>query len=257
MKNKSITIISMLALLGAGVANAQVYVINGNSYVPEALTENVAVGSWGPQTAQSTNQYSGFILISGAGYYYFGTGDIYSDIFYAFHFSDSSYYLDYGLLLNTNQMSQASYNSLGGFAIAPIDPSLNLNEVTPALANVPAYTTTHSYNVVVDVGVSNPTTLYFGVGDSYWGDNSGSFNLQITQLQAVAPILPMLTLTGAGTNILLMWPTNATGFALQSTADLVSQSSWSSVFPLPVVIGTNNVVTNSILGTSRFYRLVQ
>jgi hypothetical protein len=73
----------------------------------------------------------------------------------------------------------------------------------------------------------------------------------------MSPITPVLALTRAGAGVLLMWPTNATGYTLQFTTNLVSPSSWSSVFPAPVVIGANNEVTNGILGASVFYRLAR
>jgi hypothetical protein len=187
MRNKSIIAVSTLAMLVAGVANARVYIIDGNSYVPTASTENVTVGSWGTQTAQSANQYSGAILISGSGTYYFGIDSAYNDMLYFFN-SSSGYYSgpNDGLRFNTTLMSQTSYNYLlNGFATAPIDPSLGVNDVTMHLGNLPSYSVTHTYDLVVNLGETSPTTLYFGVGDSYYGDNSGSLYLQITQLQAV------------------------------------------------------------------------
>jgi hypothetical protein len=66
---------------------------------------------------------------------------------------------------------------------------------------------------------------------------------------------PQLTLIHSGVNVLLMWPTNATGFALQSTTNLVSPTGWTQVSPAPVILTTNNVVTNSITGAQQFFRL--
>jgi len=66
---------------------------------------------------------------------------------------------------------------------------------------------------------------------------------------------PQLTLIHSGVNVILMWPTNATGFALQSTTNLVSPTGWTQVSPAPVILTTNNVVTNSITGAQQFFRL--
>jgi hypothetical protein len=55
----------------------------------------------------------------------------------------------------------------------------------------------------------------------------------------------------------LTWPTNATGFTLQSTTNLVSTTVWSNVSPAAVIVNTNNAVTNAISGKQKFYRLSQ
>ena len=68
---------------------------------------------------------------------------------------------------------------------------------------------------------------------------------------------PLLTLIPYGPNVILTWPTNAVGFTLQSTTNLVSRSVWSTNSPAPVVIGGQNVVTNPITGPQQFFRLKQ
>jgi hypothetical protein len=73
---------------------------------------------------------------------------------------------------------------------------------------------------------------------------------------------PQLTLTPSDTNIVLSWPTNNlgydyTGFTVQSTTNLISPLVWDTSSPAPVVIGSQNVVTNPITGDQMFYRLSQ
>ena len=65
-----------------------------------------------------------------------------------------------------------------------------------------------------------------------------------------------LTITLSETNLLLTWPTNAVGFTLQSTTNLVSPSAWTTNSPAPIVLGDQNVVTNSLSGPQQFFRLV-
>ena len=67
----------------------------------------------------------------------------------------------------------------------------------------------------------------------------------------VAP--PFLNAVAAGDVLVLSWATNADGFTLQSTADLAD---WSPL-PPPAVSAGSYVVTNSITGPARFYRLVK
>jgi hypothetical protein len=63
-----------------------------------------------------------------------------------------------------------------------------------------------------------------------------------------------LTITPSGANVILTWPTNAVGFILQSTTNLVSPVDWSTNSPVPVIAG-QNTVTNSITGAQKFFRL--
>ena len=70
---------------------------------------------------------------------------------------------------------------------------------------------------------------------------------------------PQLTILLSGvppSGIVLTWPTNAAGFTLQSTTNLVSPVFWSTNSPAPVVIGGQNTVTNPITGPQQFFRLI-
>ena len=71
---------------------------------------------------------------------------------------------------------------------------------------------------------------------------------------------PQLTIVPSGvppSGIILTWPTNAVGFTLQSTTNLVSLAVWTTNSPAPVVIGGQNVITNPMSGARQFYRLSQ
>ena len=58
----------------------------------------------------------------------------------------------------------------------------------------------------------------------------------------------------AGRNVVLLWGTNLTGFTLDAKTNL-NTVGWNVVSPAPVVRGTNYVVTNTVSGAQRFYRL--
>jgi Bacterial Ig domain len=68
--------------------------------------------------------------------------------------------------------------------------------------------------------------------------------------------LPMLGFLSVGNKIILLWPTNATGFGLQNTTSLSATSVWSSASS-PFVVGNNYVVTNTISSGAMFYRLIK
>lgn len=94
--------------------------------------------------------------------------------------------------------------------------------------------------------------VIYGATSSGGGGNSGTiFSILLP------PPSPQLTITHAGANVVLSWPTNATGFALQSATNLVPPTVWSTNLPAPMVINGQNTVTNPINGTQQFYRLVQ
>ncbi len=67
---------------------------------------------------------------------------------------------------------------------------------------------------------------------------------------------PRLTIEIRSSHIVLRWPTNATGFHLQSAGTLDAAIPWTPVGSSIVVIGSENVVTNDITETTQFYRLV-
>jgi hypothetical protein len=58
----------------------------------------------------------------------------------------------------------------------------------------------------------------------------------------------------AGNQILVSWPTNAAGLGLESAVSL-NGGGWSAVTNAPVVVGNQNVVSNTIGNGSMFYRL--
>ncbi len=61
----------------------------------------------------------------------------------------------------------------------------------------------------------------------------------------------------SGNVVILTWPTNTTGFTLQSTTNIAPPAVWSTVSPAPVIINSNNTVTNTIIGGNVFYRLAE
>lgn len=66
-----------------------------------------------------------------------------------------------------------------------------------------------------------------------------------------------LTMIPCGANVILTWPTNATGFALQSTTNLGSLAVWTTNTPEPVIVNGQHAVTNPISGRQKFFRLTQ
>ena len=71
---------------------------------------------------------------------------------------------------------------------------------------------------------------------------------------------PTLSLTLSGPNVILSWPTNATGFTLQCVGDPTcptGPTDWMCITSPPVVINGQNIVTNSVSAPQMFFRLSQ
>ncbi len=95
-------------------------------------------------------------------------------------------------------------------------------------------------------------------GNTLYGTaNSGGQSGYGTVFSLTLPPPPSLAMIFSGTNIILNWPTNSTGFTLQSTTNLGAPANWSTVFPTPVFVNGQNAVTNPASGARMFYRLSQ
>ena len=90
-------------------------------------------------------------------------------------------------------------------------------------------------------------------GTAYAGGSSGLGTVFSLSL----PPPPQLAVIRSGANVILTWPTNALGFTLQSTLNLVSPAVWITNSPAPVVADGQNTVTNPVSGAKKFYRLSQ
>jgi len=117
---------------------------------------------------------------------------------------------------------------------------------------------------IVNYGVPNPIigtfnglpqngTLYIG-SELFQISYTGGTGNDVVLSRQVTPPPPVLTIQTPTNSVLLSWQTNDPLFALEFSTDL-NPTNWLPVTPLPVIIGTNNVVTNSAGGPQKFYRL--
>jgi uncharacterized repeat protein (TIGR03803 family) len=99
---------------------------------------------------------------------------------------------------------------------------------------------------------ANPTKAVIISNNILYGtasDGGSSGNGTIFSLSLPLPAAPQLTITPLGSDVILTWPTNVTGFNLESTTNLVS--------PVWVTITGQNTVTNPISSTQMYFRLSQ
>ena len=120
--------------------------------------------------------------------------------------------------------------------------------VTIPAGTLPANSTNHPFLAFYHIVLSTNNGV---ISEAFVG-SATLFTLITTATGA----RPLLNISRSGTNVLVEWPTNATGFTLESSTNLAS-AVWSSNLPAPVVVNTNQVVTNGISGTQKYYRLIQ
>ena len=123
--------------------------------------------------------------------------------------------------------------------------------------NGTGFTTLHSFTGRTDGAyplagvILSGNTLYGAASGGIFPVNGTVFSLSLP----MAP--PQLAIIPSGTNVVLTWATNATGFTLQSATNLASPTVWAAVSPGPVVVNGLKAVTNPISGAQQFYRLSQ
>ena len=84
---------------------------------------------------------------------------------------------------------------------------------------------------------------------------TGGTGNDVVLTHLATPPPPTLTIAKASpASVRLLWATNNPPFSLQVCTNLAA-ANWTAASPLPVVIGGQNVVTNSITGAQGFYRL--
>ena len=89
-------------------------------------------------------------------------------------------------------------------------------------------------------------------------DGAGRIQANSGMAQASTTVItsPLsITFALAGQQVVLFWPTNAGGYVLQTTTNLVTQSNWNVVTNTPSIMGSSDSVTLPITNTSQFFRL--
>jgi len=66
---------------------------------------------------------------------------------------------------------------------------------------------------------------------------------------------PALQAQVSGKNFILSWPTSAADYVLETSTNLTTINSWTTVTDTPAIVNLQCLVTNQISGAARFYRL--
>ena len=68
-------------------------------------------------------------------------------------------------------------------------------------------------------------------------------------------LIPQLTLVPVSTAVQVSWPTNASGFTLQSATTLANGGDWQDSSLISTIVGDQNVVSAGTTGSAGFFRL--
>jgi hypothetical protein len=79
----------------------------------------------------------------------------------------------------------------------------------------------------------------------------------LTWAEVTPPAPPSLAIHQAGSSVLVSWPTNSSGFTLQSAASILTPISWSNLPTVPSVDGSNYTLTIPTTNSLRFFRLAR
>jgi alpha-tubulin suppressor-like RCC1 family protein len=66
---------------------------------------------------------------------------------------------------------------------------------------------------------------------------------------------PAVVVQTGGNSLSLSWPLSAQGFALQSTTNLADPNAWITVTNLPIIVGSQSQVIDTVADPAKFYRL--
>ena len=86
-------------------------------------------------------------------------------------------------------------------------------------------------------------------------DSGGNEGAQLWLVAVQGAPSPSLKAQVYGNEVVVSWPTSATNFTLEATSDLSANASWAPVSNAPVVVNSQNTITNTISGPVRYYRL--
>lgn len=117
---------------------------------------------------------------------------------------------------------------------------------------------------IYDLTTASFTTMNFTNNDAtqIWGIDGANIigdynNNDGDVLSFVATPPPQLTLTPAGTNVILTWPGIVLNFKLQATTNLLASTCWNTNLPAPIILCGAHTVTNPVSASHMFFRLSQ
>jgi hypothetical protein len=147
------------------------------------------------------------------------------------------------LVQNTNMVSSGTIGFLVGLA-----PPATFVAGTQQLVQIQFASVAYSNNAALTFG---NTPVQQGVADADANILSASF--QNATLSVGGTAWPTLEISQVGNNVVLSWPSAATGFGLQTAT--APGANWSNVLATPITNASSVVVTSPISTNSQYFRL--
>jgi fibronectin-binding autotransporter adhesin len=158
-------------------------------------------------------------------------------------------------------------NAGTGYSQLIVNGSINLNNISLQASLNFASSSNDIFTIIKNSSLNEVVGTFNGLPDgkpfyiggqlfqiSYGGGLFGVNNVVLSRL--MTPIIPALTIQSQPPDsVRLLWPTSSAPLTLQFITNLAG-SNWTAINQMPVVIGTNNVVTNNATTLrQQFYRL--
>ncbi|MEI6603469.1 MAG: carboxypeptidase regulatory-like domain-containing protein [Clostridia bacterium] len=118
---------------------------------------------------------------------------------------------------------------------------------------IPTNQMSSSRLIDVSAWAGSTNELFFG----FMGGTSTNSTLEIQNIRFLSAEPPFLQVQVSDGSVIITWPVSAQGFSLQTTTNLANSSSWAVMTNIPAVVNSQFIVTNSVTGGARFYRLKQ
>jgi hypothetical protein len=172
----------VFAAATVALAHGGTITIGATTYT-EGTTESLIAPFNNASGTATTNPYSGYVLLTVS-----GTGQTAGA-----NYSDAFYFVSGAYAAGTPLSEESPYYEL------------DITQATSSAVSpvyVPAYQASDSYTFAINTALisgGGGNHLYFGVNDGVYADNSGSFNVTVTQLTAESSSVPepaSLILTG-------------------------------------------------------------
>jgi hypothetical protein len=107
----------------------------------------------------------------------------------------------------------------------------------------------------IDVSAFAGQTNEFFIG--IVGGTSTDAQLTVENLAFSISLPPSLQTQTSSGSLILSWPMSSENFNLQTTTNLADQNSWLTLTNIPAIVNLQNTITNPIVGSQGFYRLIQ
>ena len=115
---------------------------------------------------------------------------------------------------------------------------------------MPTNTILNSGPIDVSQWAGQTVEFFFGV----LGGTSTNANVTLSGMRFYEMEAPPLLAESFGNQIVISWPATITGFTLES-AESLTANQWIAVTNTATLVGMRNVLTNSVSGGAKFYRL--